>query len=85
MMLADPIEACDYIKQEASEYASHPIIVAKRGTCTFVQKAHYAQLAGASMLLIVDDKLEDVKLHLMIDKSGLGKLLFVDRKLMECV
>jgi len=68
--LADPINACDYIKQGQKEFARHPIIVAKRGDCTFVQKAHYAQLAGASMLLVVDDKYEDVKLHLMVDKTG---------------
>jgi len=70
LVVADPIDACDYIKQSRGEYAQHPIIVAKRGSCTFVQKAHYAQLAGASMLLVVDDKYEDVKLHLMVDKTG---------------
>lgn len=70
--LANPIDACDYITQSDKEYAEHPIIVARRGTCKFAIKAHYAQLAGAKMLLIVDDHEEDVERINMVDKEGRG-------------
>ena len=39
-----------------------PILVVKRGGCEFVEKARRAQLAGAAMLLIVDDKKENISL-----------------------
>jgi hypothetical protein len=31
------------------------ILVVKRGNCTFITKANYAQLAGAKMVLVVDN------------------------------
>ena len=36
------------------------IIIAKRGECSFVQKANYAQMIGAKMLVIVDNVNEDI-------------------------
>ncbi len=47
-------------------------MVAKRGNCKFVEKAHFAQLAGAEMLIIVDTQYEEVELRLMIDDGVLG-------------
>lgn len=73
LQLANPIDACSYIKQSGDEFQVHPIMVAKRGNCTFVMKAHYAQLAGARMLIIVDNTYEEVELRLMVDAGGLGE------------
>jgi len=49
------------------------ILVVMRGICPFVQKAHFAQLAGAKMLLVVDNKDEDVQSHIMVDGGYGGK------------
>jgi PA domain len=72
--LANPLDACNYIKEDDSEFKKVHIMVAKRGSCKFVQKAHYAQLAGAEMLIIVDNIDEDVDTRLMIDDGVLGNL-----------
>jgi len=49
-------------------------MVAQRGDCTFVMKAHYAQLAGAKMLLIADNQYEDVERRIMVAPGGgIGK------------
>ena len=68
--LAEPLNACSYIKQSTKDFAQHPVFVAMRGECPFVTKAHFAQLAGAKMLLVVDNEEEDVSKHVMIDKAG---------------
>jgi len=73
LQLAEPLDACDYIKQNDADYLQQPILVALRGNCPFVTKAHYAQLAGAKMLIVVDDNYEQVEAHLMVDVMGQGK------------
>jgi hypothetical protein len=42
--LADPIEACSPLKPMSVEKGNDPapILLVKRGGCTFVSKAHYA-------------------------------------------
>jgi len=52
-------------------------MVAQRGECTFAQKAFNAQLAGAQMLIIVDDRYEDVSHALMIDDGFYGKFYII--------
>lgn len=52
-------------------------MVAQRGECTFAQKAFNAQLAGAQMLIIVDDKYEDVSYALMVDDGFYGKFVSI--------
>lgn len=75
MELAKPLDACNFIEEDEVEFKKVHIMVAKRGTCKFVQKAHYAQLAGAEMLIIVDNIDEDVDTRLMVDDGVLGKFL----------
>jgi uncharacterized protein (DUF952 family) len=76
LKLANPINACDYFKYENEQADSNEqfIYVAQRGDCTFVQKSHFAQLAGAKLLLIVDNKYEDVEQRLMVDDGNLGNI-----------
>jgi hypothetical protein len=75
LQLAYPLNACDYIS--LNEDIGNSIIVAMRGECSFAMKAHNAQLAGATMLIIVDNVYEDVEQRLIIDNSveGLGKTI----------
>ena len=50
-------------------------MIALRGNCPFVVKAHYAQLAGAKMLIVVDTEYDAVESHLMVDFMGQGFFL----------
>ena len=77
MELANPLDACSYIEEDELEFKKVHIMVAKRGSCKFVQKAHYAQLAGAEMLIIVDNLDEDVDTRLMVDDGILGTLRMI--------
>jgi E3 ubiquitin-protein ligase RNF13 len=54
--LAEPIEACGPLKPMNVSLGNDPspILLVKRGGCTFVSKAHYAQLIGAKLVMIVD-------------------------------
>jgi PA domain len=74
LKLADPLNACTYLKTSEEDVNDQFIYVAKRGDCTFVVKSHYAQLAGAKLLIIVDNKLEDVDQRLMVDDGNLGTI-----------
>jgi len=82
LQLANPLDACDYIKQTDNDYLQQPILVAMRGKCPFVTKAHYAQLAGAKMLIVVDDNYEQVAAHLMVDVMGQGESVSIPSVLM---
>jgi len=82
LQLAEPLDACDYIKQNDADYLQQPILVALRGNCPFVTKAHYAQLAGAKMLIVVDDNYEQVEAHLMVDVMGQGESVKIPAVLM---
>lgn len=48
-----------------------PIVVIERGGCHFVTKSHYAQLIGAKMALLIDDRDENENFVLMVD-DGFG-------------
>lgn len=51
-----------------------PIVVMERGGCHFVTKTNYAQLIGAKLALIIDNKNEDEDYVIMIDDGdGLGQ------------
>ena len=71
---ASPTNACSVLTDELETdyYEERPVILARRGGCPFVQMAHYAQLAGAKMLLIADNQYEDVDFRLMVDDGTLG-------------
>lgn len=57
-----------------------PIVVIERGGCHFVTKTHYAQLIGAKMALIIDDKEENENYVIMIDDGfGIKKVLIFNR------
>jgi len=72
LQLADPIDACETIHQKDDDFSQRSVMVAVRGNCPFVVKAHYAQLAGAKLLLIVHSTYENVQNHLMVDSMGQG-------------
>lgn len=77
LKLAEPLNACTYLKSSEEDVNNQYIYVAKRGDCTFVVKSHYAQLAGAKLLIIVDNKLEDVDQRLMVDDGNLGTTVHI--------
>eukprot|EP01017_Pseudomicrothorax_dubius_P028019 TRINITY_DN3296_c0_g2_i1.p1 TRINITY_DN3296_c0_g2~~TRINITY_DN3296_c0_g2_i1.p1 ORF type:complete len:477 (-),score=124.63 TRINITY_DN3296_c0_g2_i1:1701-3131(-) len=74
---ADPEDACAPIKKlKKIPEETSPIVIVKRGSCTFVTKVHYAQIQGAKMVIIVDNKEEDSMYFEMIDdNTGLGQKL----------
>lgn len=66
--LANPILGCSPIDAiNHDEIKEAPFLIIKRGNCTFVTKVKYAQLAGAKMAIIVDDKSEQTENITMID------------------
>ena len=48
-----------------------PIVVMERGGCHFVTKTHYAQLIGAKLALIIDNRDENEDYVIMVD-DGFG-------------
>ena len=66
--IANPFVACSPLEPiNPDEVKESPFILIKRGECTFVTKVKYAQLIGAKMAIIVDDKPEQSKNITMID------------------
>lgn len=53
-ILSDPLDGCQPIKT-TSELPDSFFLVIERGSCMFVQKASYGQMAGAKMIIIVDN------------------------------
>ena len=70
--LAEPLDACDYIY--IGDYNEvDPILLAVRGGCPFSTKAHYTQLTGAKMLIIVDNTDEEVDHMILVDVTFEGE------------
>ena len=59
------------LQDEAAETFPTKIIIARRGSCTFVNKVRNAERAGASLLVVVDNKVENVTNVIMGD-DGTG-------------
>jgi hypothetical protein len=59
---ANPINACHNISipNEDIKMDESLVVMVKRGDCPFTQKVMNAQMIGASAVLIVDDRYEDV-------------------------
>ena len=77
LFLANPIDACapiDSVKIDQNKDIS-PIVLIKRGGCTFVTKSLHAKLIGAKMALIFDVINENENDLLMID-DGKGIIYF---------
>eukprot|EP01016_Furgasonia_blochmanni_P020099 TRINITY_DN223_c0_g2_i4.p2 TRINITY_DN223_c0_g2~~TRINITY_DN223_c0_g2_i4.p2 ORF type:complete len:253 (+),score=63.80 TRINITY_DN223_c0_g2_i4:54-812(+) len=75
---SNPEDACSSIelKKIFDDEGYSPFLIARRGGCTFVTKAHFAQIHGFRALIIVDNKDENVDYVEMIDdNSGMGKNL----------
>ena len=55
--LASPENGCKQIDPPTydEEWDTNPIIFIKRGKCSFVTKAYYAQIVGAKMVVIIDN------------------------------
>lgn len=47
-----------------------PIVVVERGNCSFVTKIRNAEHAGARLVLIIDDKDEDIENVILIDDGN---------------
>lgn len=71
-----PEDACSPIIEvygRANDQESFALLV-ERGNCSFVTKANYAQIAGASAVIIIDQPkaVKVVDYALVDDRSGLG-------------
>jgi len=71
---ASPSDGCSSLNQTEIKFEGNendpsntPILLIDRGNCTFVTKTKYAQLAGAKMVIIVDNKGENVSNIIMAD------------------
>ena len=77
------LEACQTLSPKIPEIGvgnefqeNYKIFVAKRGGCSFVQKARYVQRAGYSMLLIVNNMETNIKNVIMSD-DGSGNDIYI--------
>ena len=74
--VADPIDGCTQIQNDLTpeDIFSPKILLVDRGDCAFVTKAHYAQIAGSVLLIIVDqkDNIPIRKILMIDDNSGVG-------------
>ena len=68
-----PYEMIDFVQEFAQGKLSTfaKIMIARRGNCTFVDKARNAERAGASLLVVVDSRVENVTNVIMGD-DGTG-------------
>ncbi len=83
--LAEPFNACSPLNPiNPDEVKEAPFILIKRGNCTFVTKVKYAQLIGAKMAIIVDDKPDISENVTMIDDGFSYSLripsIFIEKK-----
>lgn len=72
--LANPRNGClplEPFMTNNSHSDPSPIVVMERGDCHFVTKTHYAQLIGAKLALIIDNRDENEDYVIMID-DGFG-------------
>ena len=70
----NPMNLESHIADETNENVEKmatKIVITKRGNCSFVTKVRNAERAGASLLVVVDNNLEDVKNVIMGD-DGTG-------------
>ena len=58
------------ISNKSQESFNFKILIAKRGLCSFVQKARNAQMAGYSMIIIVNNMKTDIKDVIMSDDGS---------------
>eukprot|EP01016_Furgasonia_blochmanni_P054645 TRINITY_DN9029_c0_g1_i4.p1 TRINITY_DN9029_c0_g1~~TRINITY_DN9029_c0_g1_i4.p1 ORF type:complete len:391 (-),score=68.50 TRINITY_DN9029_c0_g1_i4:513-1685(-) len=70
IILSQPKDSCQLQEGFLSRMSTNhmKIVMADRGNCTFVTKAHNAQMSGASVLLIVNNQ----------DPFELGQIVMVD-------
>ena len=67
LKLSDPLDACSPINVADGEKQESPFLLISRGNCTFVTKAKYAQLSGAKVAVIVDNRDEETDQITMMD------------------
>lgn len=53
--MADPEDSCTSLSANFGSDIQNPIFVVKRGGCKYTVKTRYAQLAGAKMVIVIDD------------------------------
>lgn len=58
LVLANPRDACSQLTNNFS--GSQTILVVERGRCHFAKKVLNAQMKGMKLVLIIDDKVEDI-------------------------
>lgn len=70
VQIADPHTACSPLtnQESSNSFEGHSIVVADRGGCHYVTKTQNAQLAGANLLIVVDNKIDtDYSTYVMSD------------------
>lgn len=69
--------ACDPLPQidwNSDEHYVAPVLLVKRGICAFVIKVRHAQDIGARVVIVYDDRPENVNLIIMSDNGSAGNL-----------
>ena len=63
LVTPDPIDGCKIIASDKITSNTHPVVIAREGECSFLQKARNAEIAGARMLVLVlnQGSLDDYK------------------------
>ena len=54
-----------------SKHAGTKIVLLNRGECSFVAKVRNAERGGASLVVVIDDREEDIK-HVVMGDDGTG-------------
>lgn len=70
LIKADPFDACSPVKVPQTVHGS-PLLLIKRGECSFVTKAKYAQIGGAKLAIIADNIYEE-SVNITMGDDGLG-------------
>ena len=78
----DNIKGCKPFNFKEDPSGLPVIILTMRGTCTFVTKARNAQLAGATMLIVADHTVQNIKNIIMSD-DGTSKNITIPSMLIE--
>ena len=84
LRLSNPFNACSPINTLTNDENESPFLLIKRGNCTFVTKVKYAQLSGAKIAIIMDDRDELSEEITMIDDGYSYSLripsIFIEKK-----
>ena len=73
-VFANPDDACSPLQpiKRESRNSQSVFILIERGNCDFVTKAHFAEIAGAKLAIIIDEKDGEDPSSFVASDDGMG-------------